>query len=441
MDSTELTSYSNTSAPHQAELSTAVSAAYSRIVGSSVAEVTTKGLAGGGADIISDDTALLMQTILVGVISGVIGFFGAVVNTVDICVFLRQVSVSPVQCPSIAVCRAFLTFLGALGTRGGERYDWGPMYNGVVEGMIEGLGTMGWWKGVTDSVTISLMGLAIAELGSDVAMVWLSVCFNPMLRFSEDISFDSVDIQYTTACWPHICLARITSWITAYITFERCLCVVLPLKVRSIITPGRTTGVIVTIYFAMFLSVSPVYYATSFGPTFKPKINRTVIGLLYIPGGPGLIKVSNTVALFTQVSSFVIVIACTATLTQSLMTKAKWRMEAGNVNAATGSKSASMDRDQKVVQMVTFISVIFLLCFTPCVFHLLTELFHPQYNVSGQLRNSYIICWSFMKTFEALNSCLNIFVYYSMSSKFRTVFLSMFFGKGDTDMIKTKLTN
>uniref|UniRef100_A0A2C9M1S1 G-protein coupled receptors family 1 profile domain-containing protein n=1 Tax=Biomphalaria glabrata TaxID=6526 RepID=A0A2C9M1S1_BIOGL len=332
-------------------------------------------------DIISEDTSLLMQTVLVGVISGVIGVIGTVVNILDICVFLKQ--------------------------------------------------------GVTDSVTISLFSLAIAELGSDVAMVWLSICFNPWLRFSIDLSFDSIDIQYTTACWPHICLARVTSWITAYISFERCLCVVLPLKVKQIITPQRTTGIMITIYFAMMLSVSPVYYATSFGPTFKPKINRTVIGLIYIPGGPALIKISNTVALFTQVSSFFIVIICTVTLSQNLMMKARWRMDAGNVKAA-GGKATSMDRDQKVVKMVTFIATIFLLCFTPCVFHLLTELFIPQYSVAGQFRNSYVICWSFMKTFEAVNSCLSIFVYYNMSSKFRAVFLQMFCGKS-ADLVKQKL--
>ena len=164
---------------------------------------------------ISDSLRQTFETVNFSIMSGIISIFGCATNVINIVVFCRQK--------------------------------------------------------FSDSVKISLLGLAISDLGALLTLVWMSVCFNPLFR-KLSLTFDPDGVQYLTAGWPHVCFARITSYITAYITLERCLCVTLPLKVKTIITPRRTFLTISAIFLILFASVAPVYFGIGLGP-----VNSTIV--------------------------------------------------------------------------------------------------------------------------------------------------------------------
>ena len=127
----------------------------------------------------------------------------------------------------------------------------------------------------SDSVNISLFGLAISDLGCVLNLVWMSMCFSPLFQ-TLSLPFNPLTVQYLTGGWPHGCFARISSFITAYVTFERCLCVTLPLKVKTIITPRRTTLTLVAIFLVLFSLTAPVFLGIGLGP-----VNSTTI--TYLP--------------------------------------------------------------------------------------------------------------------------------------------------------------
>ncbi|CAG5130210.1 unnamed protein product, partial [Candidula unifasciata] len=84
-------------------------------------------------------------------------------------------------------------------------------------------------QGFNDPVNISLLGLALADLGCLITLVWTNICYTP--AFSDyDLPFDTIEFQYLTSGMPHTTFTRITGWITAIITLERCLCITMPLK-------------------------------------------------------------------------------------------------------------------------------------------------------------------------------------------------------------------
>ncbi|KAK6978870.1 tetratricopeptide repeat protein 19 mitochondrial [Biomphalaria glabrata] len=197
-------------------------------------------------------------------------------------------------------------------------------------------------QGLKDSINISLLGLAMSDLGSVVTLVWMSICFNPFFRYSS-IPFESVDIQYLSAGWPHVCFARITSWITAFITFERCLCVASPMRVRQIITPRRTTVVLIVIFLVMLGSVSPVYYAIHISSFFHASRNLSLEGLVYSLDGATVEYVSFSISVSAQLSSFALVIICTLTLIANLLEKSRWRRSV----AVTGSGQGMSGRDRR----------------------------------------------------------------------------------------------
>ncbi|CAL1541154.1 unnamed protein product, partial [Lymnaea stagnalis] len=280
-------------------------------------------------------------------------------------------------------------------------------------------------QGFSDSVNISLLGLAVADLGSLVTLIWMSVCFSPWFRHS-DIPFDAKDIQYLTAGWPHVCFARITSWITAFISLERCVCIALPLKVKQIITPRRTLYLVTSIFVVMFACVTPVFCVIGIGEKYFEDRNVTVLGLVYTPNGPDIENVVFSITVFSQLSAFILVIICTIILVHNLILKSKWRQSATK-EVEGGSKSAVSARDKKVVVMVTLISSIFIACFLPSAINLICMIrYSPDYSVVGREQNTFLGSWAIMNTLEATNSTVNIVVYYHMSSKFRVVLLGLF---------------
>ncbi|KAK0043183.1 adenosine receptor A1 [Biomphalaria pfeifferi] len=94
-------------------------------------------------------------------------------------------------------------------------------------------------QGFRDALNVTLASLALADLGIVVFAVWLCVCYNPL--FSKlDLPFKPMEFVYLTAGLPRLSCARVSSWILAIASLERCLCITMPLTFKSIITPGRS---------------------------------------------------------------------------------------------------------------------------------------------------------------------------------------------------------
>ncbi|XP_005107909.2 adenosine receptor A1 [Aplysia californica] len=228
-----------------------------------------------------------------------------------------------------------------------------------------------------------------------------------------------MDVQYLTAGWPHLTFTRITAWITAFITFERCLCIALPLKVKTLITPKRVAIVIVSLFVILIASVSPVYYANRIGPKFLPARNKTVIGLVFTHDREEVEEISYAVNnVLVPFGAFLVVIVCTVILVVKLRGKTKWR----NKSVSAGKSDNFTSRDQKVAKMVMMISTLFIICFTPISISFIGMTIEREISIHGRYRNLFIVLFSFGYILESANSALNIFIYYEMSSKYRTVF-------------------
>ncbi|CAG5126536.1 unnamed protein product [Candidula unifasciata] len=270
-------------------------------------------------EIISDEIRKLFEIMNYVVLSGTVSFIGSVCNIVNVVVFIKQ--------------------------------------------------------GLTEPVNISLLGLSLSDLGALVTLVWMSVCFNPLFA-NSGIGFDSVRVQYLTAGWPHVCFARITSWITAFITFERCLCISMPLKVKTIITPKRTTCTIVCIFAAMLSSTCPVYYAIRLGTVYDFSTNTTLTSLVYRSNGIQIENMSFAINFAAQLSSFVLVIVCTVILVQTLRRKSRWRKHSANKDTVT-------QRDKRLIKMIISLSIVFIICFLPSAVNLVVMMLIPEYSITG----------------------------------------------------------
>ncbi|CAL1537343.1 unnamed protein product [Lymnaea stagnalis] len=276
-------------------------------------------------------------------------------------------------------------------------------------------------QGFSDSINISLLGLAVADVAGLLPLIWVGLCYNPWLELTYT-NLDLNDLHYLFGGWPHVCFSRVTGWLTAFITFERYVCIAFPLKVKAIITPRRTVIVVASVFVIVCSSVVPVAFSLGVGPTFSVAKNRTVIGLVYSENGVAVENVALLINAFLEITAFVFVILSTIGLVQKFLSKTKWR----NETSSSQKNEQISRRDKKVVKMIILISGIFIASYFPIVINVTVMAVFDDYGVLGRYKNIYMAIGTCIFFLEAVNSTVNIFVYLRMSSRFRETFVSIF---------------
>ncbi|XP_012945891.1 thyrotropin-releasing hormone receptor-like [Aplysia californica] len=269
-----------------------------------------------------------------------------------------------------------------------------------------------------------ISGLAVADLCSLLSMIWLSICWNPLF-YNSELPFDPRDILNLTGAVPHVLLVKIATFITAFITFERCLCIAVPLKVKTIITPRRTKTIIISIYIAMAVLMIPFCLGNRLEWVYDLTLNATVLKATYTAERDILEAITLLIQdVIATTFSFVFVVCCTIVLVVKLKSKTKWRQAtAAKSDRAAGGVGV---KDQKVMKMVTFIAVIYIICAVPSTLFFLYIVIDPSFHHDGSYRNLFLVLCFLSFLTETINSSVNIFVYLKMSSKYRAVFMKTF---------------
>ncbi|CAL1546827.1 unnamed protein product, partial [Lymnaea stagnalis] len=280
------------------------------------------------------------------------------------------------------------------------------------------------YQGFKDTVNISLLCLSVSDLGSLVTLVWESITVNPLFMESE-LPFDSADVSYLTAAVPRAIFLRVAWWITAFVTLERCLCIAMPLKVKQMITARRTVVINVVLFAGNLIGLCPIFLCRTLSPQFNLANNRTIVVTVKSDGFVDIENIGFTFSVVSQFSAFIIDVVCTVTIIQILQMKSKWRSETASTSAS-GSKAGFESRDKKLIKMIAFKSCIFIGCSMPSCFNYAVTVTMDEYLRHPRYYNVNRISWAVIVALEAINSSVNVFVYYNMSGKYRAAFNEMF---------------
>lgn len=195
------------------------------------------------------------------------------------------------------------------------------------------------------------------------------------------------------------------------------------LQVKETITVKRVTIIIIAVFVILISSVSPLYAVNRIDWKFYPHKNKTLLGLVFTANREQVERISfafNNV--FIPLTAYVIIIVCTITLVMKLHHTAKWRQ--------TSTTSAQTDnvtlRNQRVAKMVVMISSLFIACFVPFSFIFIAMSLVPGLSLDGEHLNTLIITGGLGFFLESVNSSVNIFIYYSMSSRFKETCRNLF---------------
>ncbi|GFR58474.1 chemosensory receptor A [Elysia marginata] len=230
----------------------------------------------------------------------------------------------------------------------------------------------------------------------------------------------------------------------------------------------------------MLLTLFPAYMSIQIDWTFIPEKNRTLLGLVVSDDRDEIEGITVALNVGMQLLFFCFIVGSNAILIYELQNKTKWRQNAvaavpkpnsrysstaarssGNdnimvplsagVNPAGSSRFLSVpgeapesrlnlnggqdvpsaaaqaaSRDRKLARMIVFLSAILFVCYLPSTICLVTQLVQPEFSITRGYENIFFVGWSFAWVADAINSSVNIFVYYNMSTKYRLTFQALF---------------
>ncbi|GFO35277.1 chemosensory receptor a [Plakobranchus ocellatus] len=290
--------------------------------------------------------------------------------------------------------------------------------------------------GFSEPSNISLTALAVCDLTLGVLSTWSNLCF--WLTYHDvRLPFDSANVSYLTGGiqWPF--LSSTIAWITAFISFERCLCILVPLKVRRLITPRGTFAGMLIIILLTFCPSFFTFIRYKFVWVFNPYLNVTILSTIPVNSELAILfeKISFTICGVIQpLLAFSILLICTVLLVVQLRKISSWRMSVTsaksqrvqpeqNPGASSSAAEARISqKEERLVRMVVAIATIFIVSYIPNCIMLLCFVVFDEFAMFGAYRRISVVSSYITSLGQPISGSINIIIYYKMASKFRSVF-------------------
>ncbi|KAI8786132.1 FMRFamide receptor [Biomphalaria glabrata] len=274
--------------------------------------------------------------------------------------------------------------------------------------------------GMEDTVSITLSALAVSDVGALVVQMFINVLSNSFWT-DVDHPFLTMSILSALLVYPREYFVRVSGLITVFASFERCLCVVTPLRVKRIITRNVAITVNTSIFIVLLLYLYPTIAFIYFDWGVDSRRNRSVIVVFYRDNAESVFTVSYAVAdLFLPYCTFFLLILSNMVIVTTLKSKSKWRQSVtGSRFSHDSNKGMISTKEKKLVVMLVKISTIFIGCLFPQSALFTAVGLVREMKLNGLYFDLTRMVYSFTFLLETINCSVNIIVYYSMSSKFR----------------------
>ena len=275
--------------------------------------------------------------------------------------------------------------------------------------------------GFADSTNVSLAALALSDL--IVSFSTLTSVLAILLPIIPNVPF-TMEIFFYIAFTPHVMATRTSALITSYISVERYLCVLIPLKIKRLITSVRTSIAMITVFVAGFIGWPIDFAIFPMRWRYVPELNRTLLRIL-IPSDPTSVALrafnQAYYPFFLPLLTFLTVVVCTSQNSRSLQKSKIWR-DANRSTTGTGRDEETVaikSKEARAVKMVITIATVFIISTIPSNVHMIAVIAVPAFDLGGSYTNLYTVTGMAYYIADCLNCSANVFIYYKMSSKFK----------------------
>ncbi|XP_025113613.1 type-2 angiotensin II receptor-like [Pomacea canaliculata] len=204
-------------------------------------------------------------------------------------------------------------------------------------------------------------------------------------------------------------------YLTAVASCERCLTVLFPLQSKTLLST-RTMYVVIICGTCLttlpFFVVTARYQVTCFFDVVKNStVLKYTVNEYYFKNKDIINAVEGTYfGLILSLGLPFIVCVCTALTGFKLKQTITFRKK---------TSSSDTRKEAATTKMLIIISIIFLVLSIPNIFIRMVPLFQPEARADGRYNNSFGVLINGAEVGSAMNSSVNVFVYYFSGTKFR----------------------
>ena len=242
-----------------------------------------------------------------------------------------------------------------------------------------------------------------------------------ILEFMEaDLPFHALELSTPTMYFPGEGFEKTTSCITAYISLERCLCVLFPLHVKRFVTPRMTRVVVVMIFGLVFFPTNLGYLYSVFEMNFDPAHNKT---MLFIRESLNphfqklMVILTSYITSVVPFTALIIIWICSIFLAVTLKRNGQTReSKFGQV-----STNVSQIRNKRIIKTVLLMATAYLVFSTPKIISNIASLIVGGLGIQRKYFRTYMITAVVGVQITLFNSTVNIFIYMYTSSKFKSI--------------------
>ncbi|GFO13879.1 peptide receptor gpcr [Plakobranchus ocellatus] len=286
--------------------------------------------------------------------------------------------------------------------------------------------------GFSETIHTSYLALAISDVLSVLCVIWIAICNTPLINLLLNRLQIVTELNHfarLTGGTLHVAFSKTTALITAWISTERCLCVVFPIKVKNIITRTVNTCVLVIIFIIGCGPIMLTYVTIRSEWRVDPLQNQTRF-FLFVNAMDKEQTLLNRVPHFLYdvaypVVSWVVVIVNTAVLISKLKQSANWRKQHLNFPTTSATQRITSGRTNRVTKTTIIVASIFIACTLPISIAMISQVFLPEFSPVGKFRDLFMLNVWLVFLLSEVNSSVNIIVFTIMGAKFRSALLQM----------------
>ncbi|XP_059153970.1 uncharacterized protein LOC131939582 [Physella acuta] len=295
--------------------------------------------------------------------------------------------------------------------------------------------------GFKDTVNISMACIKFWDL---VRVLTGAVhrLYGPISCFSPAMGKSWQNITISTVVKVQLVAGSVSYMMGTYVSIERSLCVSIPFTVRSVLTPSRTLMICILLSTVVFGSLIPVILLYEYSWVFSHEFNATIAvygysQIYYKYLGPLYMEVNSSMGFLFPVVSLTVMILSTFIISYHLRKSSEKRqgfLSAKHVVKVDPRHAGMSRRERKVMKMLLVVILMYITNLLPRVIHYLAMLCEKEIYTFRYYNN---IFWVSL-LLDFINSSFHLFIFYFMSSKFKSTLLNMLPNRDSETLKETK---
>lgn len=271
-------------------------------------------------------------------------------------------------------------------------------------------------QGLQDRMNVCLFSLALVDF-LYFMIIFLLFPLATFIRFCDIFLYEEYYAKMTVALVGVANGFSLTSGcITMAIAIDTCVCVVFPHRAASIMRTKTMTSLL--IFSFLFIQVCYVIFPLSYTYLKITVANRTqwVIRPTSLHEANKLVfYLFQNIALEMAIPFINVAIISVSTIltVKRLKSGIKWRQTTSNItNNLIGQQVA-------LINMLTTVACVYVAIMLPCIIFQISLWFTIRTSANRSVQNHVLAASAVILMFSHINSCLNFFIYYRRSSRFR----------------------